>query len=525
MRGARTRVRRWALRAVVATLAVAAAVAAFLVPALTRASSLIRDRATEALSRRFNSEVTLSTLEVNAFPSPAVAGEGLVVRHGGRHDVAPLIEVPDFSATAGLAGLWTRPLRLRTVELTGLSVRIPVGGAPVKLIPDREGRSTAPRAAEPRRLVIDHLRSQAALLEIASRDPAKLPRRFDIHDLQMWSLGDGDGTPFLASLTNPTPRGDIRTEGVFGPWEADNPRATPVRGRYRFEHADLDSIKGLGGVLSSTGDYRGVLERIEVSGRTSTPDFSIDVAGHPVPLDTTFEAVVDGTNGDTWLEQVHGTLGETLIVARGSIVRAVDVKGRHIAVDVAIDNGRLEDVLSLAVDASRPPMSGRMTLKASLLIPAGDEDVVEKMRLRGTFDLAQATFASFDIQRRVNELSRRGRGHTAPDGPTVVSRLQGAFTMQDGTLRFSRLSFGVPGATVRLAGTYGLRSQAIAFSGDLLLDASLRQTTTGWKSVLAWMAQPFFRRPGGGSRLPIRISGTREKFSFGLDIKRALLPG
>jgi len=43
--------------------------------------------------------------------------------------------------------------------------------------------------------------------------------------------------------------------------------------------------------------------------------------------------------------------------------------------------------------------------------------------------------------------------------------------------------------------------------------------------VLALIAQPFFRRPGGGSRLPIRIAGTRSKPQFGLDLKKAFLTG
>jgi hypothetical protein len=75
---------------------------------------------------------------------------------------------------------------------------------------------------------------------------------------------------------------------------------------------------------------------------------------------------------------------------------------------------------------------------------------------------------------------------------------------------------------VNLAGTYDLHSQAIDLAGDLLTDASLADMTHGFKSVLARLAQPFFRRKGGGSRLPIRISGTRSHPSFGLDVHRVL---
>jgi hypothetical protein len=61
----------------------------------------------------------------------------------------------------------------------------------------------------------------------------------------------------------------------------------------------------------------------------------------------------------------------------------------------------------------------------------------------------------------------------------------------------------------------------MAFAGNLLLDASLPDTLGGFKSILARAAQPFFRRPGGGSKLPIKIAGPRAKPAFGLDVRRA----
>jgi hypothetical protein len=105
-----------------------------------------------------------------------------------------------------------------------------------------------------------------------------------------------------------------------------------------------------------------------------------------------------------------------------------------------------------------------------------------------------------------------------------VSRLSGTFKLREGTLTFADLSFGVPGAIVQIAGTYDLKRELLDFRGHLLLDATLAETTTGWKAVAAKVAQPLFRRPGGGSKLPIRISGPREKPEFGLDVRRAIGP-
>jgi hypothetical protein len=271
------------------------------------------------------------------------------------------------------------------------------------------------------------------------------------------------------------------------------------------------------------GRYQGVLQRIEVDGQTETPDFAIDIAGQPVPLRTRFEAVVDGTNGDTFLEHVEARLRESTIVAKGAVVRTEEVRGRHVTLDVRVVEGRIEDLLALAVKAASPPLTGRIDVETTFVLPAGEQDVVERLQLEGRFTLAQARFANIDVQQRIATLSRRGRGEEeeAARGESVVSNVAGRFALRDSRLTFSQLAFSVPGATVQLAGTYDLRSEQMAFGGDLLLDASLPDTLSGLKSLLARAVQPFFRRPGGGSKLPIRISGPRTKPAFGLDVRRA----
>ena len=505
---------------------------AILLSIATRITPHVRLRAVAALNERFASDVDLASVQISLFPRPQILGTGLVLRHKGRTDVAPLITIQSYSASAGLWGLIHSPLHLGTVELDRLAISIPPGGVHGDLAdPSEEGDATVkgekahgePHASK---LVIDQIVSRTARLDIVSRDPGKLPRRFEIHDLVMRGLGDRDGATFEATLTNPTPRGEIATRGRFGPWQADEPSQTPVRGEYTFKSANLDTIKGIGGTLSSVGTYSGVLERIEVEGETDTPDFSIDRAAQPVPLKTRFHAIVDGTNGDTALERVEARLIDTLIVARGAVIRTEDVKGRRITLDVAIDDGRIEDVLKLAVKATKPVMSGRMQLKARLLLPAGDRDVMDKLDLSGTIRLNEARFSNVNVQEKINALSQRGKGDaTAANGPGVVSRLSGTFTLRGGTLTFSDLSFGVPGAIVQIAGTYDVKQETLDFRGNLLLDATLAETTSGWKAVLGRIAQPLFRRQGGGSKLPIRISGPREHPTFGLDVGRALGPG
>ena len=482
----------------------------------TRLSPYVRDKAVSSLSERFQSDVDMDWLQVSLFPRPEVAGGRLSLRHNGRSDVPPLITIGSYSASAGLFGLLSSPLRVRTVELDRLEIRIPPGG--MRGAVTRPGTDTAG-------VVIDRIVSREARLEIMPRDKGKLPRVFEIHDLVMGGLGHGGGSAFHAVLTNPTPRGEITTQGTFGPWQKADPRTTPIRGTYAFKDANLDTIKGIAGILSSTGAYSGRLEKIDVKGETDTPDFAIDVAGQPVSLKTRFHAIVDGTNGDTFLEQVEARLLETVILAKGAVVRAEDVKGRKTMLDVKIENGRIEDVLKLAVKSQKAPMTGRMRLNTTFLLPAGDADVIAKLQLAGTFRLNQARFTDVNVQKQINELSRRGRGDMDNERSSVVSNLSGTFALRNGTLRFTNLTFGVPGAVVQLAGTFNLQRETLDFRGHALLDASLAEMTTGFKSALARLAQPLFRRKGGGTKLPIRISGPRSKPEFGLDVKRALTPG
>ena len=491
------------------------------------ATPYLRDRVVEALNQRFESQVALGSLEMSVLSQARAAGTQLTLRHNGRTDVPPLISIESFEASAPVLGLVRTPVHLGSVKLEGLAVRIPPGG----LNPgrhDQPDNAHVPHGERASPILIDRIESRSARVEIHSRRPDRLPRVWDIQNLVMRDFGSLKGSPFEAGVINPVPRGVVDTHGSFGPWHADEPGLTPVGGNYVFQNADMNVIKGLDGTLSSAGTYDGVLERIEVEGTTEIPDFSLDLAGQQVPLSTRFKAIVDGTNGDTILERVEARLNDSPILAKGSIVRATEVKGRHIELDVRLDGARLEDILQLAVKASRPPLTGRIDLTTRMVLPAGDVDVVDRLQLDGAFQLAQARFTNMNVQRRITTLSRRGRGEEDDEGADnerVVSNLRGRFKLANATLTFSELTFAVPGSIVQLHGTYDLHSQQMNFTGELLTDATLADMTSGLKSLLARVAQPFFRREGGGSRLPIRISGTRNKPQFGLDMGRVLRRG
>jgi hypothetical protein len=74
--------------------------------------------------------------------------------------------------------------------------------------------------------------------------------------------------------------------------------------------------------LSSEGKFSGVLNNIDVDGETTTPDFSLSIAGHPLLLKTDFQATVDEITGDTLLHPVTAQFLNTILVCNGGIVKA-----------------------------------------------------------------------------------------------------------------------------------------------------------------------------------------------------------
>jgi hypothetical protein len=293
-----------------------------------------------------------------------------------------------------------------------------------------------------------------------------------------------------------------------------------LSGDYVFTHADLDPFPGIGGTLDSTGRFEGVLERIVADGRTSTPDFSLDVSGRPVPLETEFHAVIDGTTGDTALDPVRAKLLHSTIIARGGVFAMPDHAGRAVLLDVTVNPGRLEDILRLGVKSDRPPLIGGLRFHTQLAVLPGSGKVIQRLKLNGRFQADAAEPTNPAIQEKLARLSRRAEGKPGDkNAGRAVFDLNGRFLLNNAAARFPSMSFKIPGAKLDLSGAYGLYSEQLDFSGDLRLDAKLSQTFTGWKSLLLKPLDPFFRK-SGKTVLPIRITGLRSEPKFQLQLHR-----
>ena len=467
----------------------------------------------DELSARFNGGVELQSLHVNLTPRMQVTGDGLSLRYRNRTDVPPLIRIEHFSFNLGVLGIVHVPRHIKGVYVENMVITIP----PRQRDPNQPPPPTSEKSGRMPRVIFDEIVCNDTDLVLLPKKAGKDPLDFDIHDLVMTHAGANRAFDFHGTLTNAKPKGEIATRGSFGPWDGEEPGDTAVSGKYSFADADLNPFAGIGGTLSSTGRYSGQLNKLEVEGVTDTPDFSLDPIGRPVPLHTEFSATVDGTDGDTYLHPVRATLLHSLIIANGSVVRASSKKGRVISLSIYAPNARLQDILRLATKSNEPVMTGSVNLKAKMLLPPGREKVVHRLVLDGDFGVNDAEFASVEVREKLESLSRHALGKpNNEDAGSAVTDLLGRFHLEHDLATFEQLHFSVPGADVRLKGKYDLPNENLDFQGDLRMRAKLSQTVTGKKSFFLKLADPFFKKEGAGSVVPIRISGTRDDPKFAL---------
>jgi hypothetical protein len=467
------------------------------------------------IQQRFHGQVQLDSIDIKVYPSVRVTGAGVRVLFEGREDLPPLISIDSFTVTSSWAELMRLPRHISHVTLVGLKITVPTG------IP----RPAGPRPRSKSRfhgIYLDNVQANDATLTILPKQAGKDPQVYDLASVEAHSTSSDGRMAFRTTLRIPVPPGNIISSGVFGPWNPDAPGFSPVSGSYTYKDADLGHFKGISGILSSEGRYDGELENIIVDGTTDTPDFQVDSGGHPVHLTTTFHAIVDGENGNTTLDPVDAHFRNTTFHATGTVSGTPGVKGKAIRLHVSTAGARMEDILLLVVKDD-PALTGDVRLNTAFLLPPQSKnDVLNRLFLDGSFNVDKMVFTNHGIEQKVDKLSMRSRGDTGdvPQDENVATEMQGRLRLQQGMITFSDLNFSVPGANVNMTGTFALANQALDLHGTFDMDAKLSQTTTGVKSFLLRAANPFFAKPGGGTRIPFKIGGTAKFPIYGLDRHR-----
>ena len=455
------------------------------------------------LEEASGSKVRVQAFHRKYFPSPGCVIEGVEFDHGSNSGT-PLITIRKLTIRGSYFGVILR--RVSSITAEGLRIVIPPFG------------SGETFRATPSKITIDEIVANDALLEFALRKPDTPPLRFEIHEIALHNVGWNGPLSYRVKVKIPEPPGEIAAEGNFGVWNINEAGETPVSGEYKFDHADLSVYGGIAGTLSSAGKFSGTLRHIDIFGTTNTPDFEVQSGGHPVQLIADFTAYVDATHGDTFLKHVDAHFGRTHVVAEGSIAESPEGHGKAAIIDLYAQNGRIEDMLMLFVSGRKSPMSGEVSMDAKVEIPPGEQPFLKKVKLRGEFGVGAGKFAP-DTQESVNKFSAGARGEkVTDDSETALSDLTGQVEAKDGTANFANLSFTVPGAHSRMHGTFNMIDSRIDMRGRIRVDTKISNTTSGGKAILLKMMDPLLQKKRQGEVLPVRISGTYQHPSFGLDL-------
>jgi hypothetical protein len=470
---------------------------------------------TQSLQEDFPATVTFHKFRPTFFPHPGCVAEGLAFRRlGSSPNTPPVVTIQRFTVEAHYIDILTRPGHLARTVMNGFRVYVPPAGTPIAPSNWQESKSTTH---------VDEIIADGASIEIARADHNS-SLIFDIHTLKLGTVSQGQPFSYNVTLHNPLPPGEIRAQGNFGPWNYGDSGRTPVSGRYDFQNADLSVFEGIAGMLSSHDDFHGILGHLESRGSIDIPDFTVTRSKHSTHLSVDYHAFIDGTNGDVQLERVTTDFLKTHLVGNGQIAGHPGEHGKTAALDLAVHNGRMQDVLRMFVSEPKPPFSGIASLRAHVIIPPGNRPFVQKVVLSGDFGVEGGQFTKASTQKDIDALSDKSRGAKQDeqaeeeDPERVISNITGHVDLRNAAATFVNLSLNVPGAFARMNGTYNLQSEVVDLHGTLKTDVELSKMTSGFKSVLLKPFDVFFKRKHAGAAVPVHLVGTYKDPQAGLDL-------
>ena len=470
---------------------------------------------TKALQDRFARTVQIRSFRKTYFP-PGCVAEGVSFLHRKRKDLPPLITVQTLIIRGSYNGLLRIHARVDEVQIKGLHVLIPPPG-PSGQPPGVMPLTTSTTGAT---VTIGEIKTDGALLEFMPGKPGQEPFKLQVHRLTLDNVGEKGVIPYHAALLNPEPPGEIRSEGKIGPWNEDDPGSTPVSGSYTYDHVNLGVFDGIAGTLSSQGKFSGTIGHIDANGETDVPDFRVSGSSHTVHLISNFQAVVDGTNGDTYLQNVDSRFQRTTVTSNGSVAGHPGQQGKTVRLEMAVNGGRIEDLLSLFTEEKRPSMTGSINLRAKVQVPPGPPGFLRKLDLAGSFGIGSGRFTNPDVQQPVNTLTQSGRGENkkqqAEDPETVLSTFRGQVSAKNGVATLSSVSFSAPGTRAQLRGTFNLVDRKVDLHGILYTEGKLSDTTSGFKALVLKAVGPFLKQKSV-TVVPYSITGTSANPSFALD--------
>jgi len=444
------------------------------------------------------------------FPYPGCIATNVIVHH--QADAGPpLLDISTLELRGNYWSLLRFSKNLTLVHSDGTHIRFRAGK------PKSQNRSTKSNFS----ITVNTLIADRTVLEFASKEPRNPPFVISVRRAQLSPVSADRALHFETDLHIPTPPGDIHSSGQFGPWSTNDPFATPVAGTYEFQHADLTFTGGIAGILESRGAYHGPIRQIDISGSATVPDFRVSDVNHPVEFSTRYRATVDGQSGDTVLHEIDVRLAHTDITGNGSVVRARAGDGKIASFTFAVLNGRIEDFLYLLTRSARPGMVGALRVRTTASLAPGPEPFLKKLQMTGEFQITGGRFTAPSTEESLERIRDKSRRQPVYYRADALSSLRGSTSVGTGVAHLSNILFEAPGASARLSGTFDLLSTRVDLRGIAHLDSTLSSTTTGVKSVLLHILNPFFKsKRRKGSTIAIKLAGAYGHTSVGLDLGR-----
>jgi hypothetical protein len=284
---------------------------------------------------------------------------------------------------------------------------------------------------------------------------------------------------------------------------------------------NLGVFEGIAGTLSSQGKFSGTLGHINAEGNVDVPDFKVSTSRHIDHLASNYNAVVDGTNGDTYLTRVESHFGRTTVISVGDIKGHRGQHGKTVMLTINVPQGRVEDLLRLFTGSPRPAETGNVRLQTKVEFAPGPQGFLSRLRLDGEFGIGSGHFTDPQIQMPVNRLAESARGETKQqeqaDTTIVLSNLKGHVSASGGIAKISKVSFTEPGTLAEIEGTYNLIDKKLNLRGVLHTSGKLADTKTGFKSLVLTALGPFLKKKSI-TVVPFVITGTANDPSFALDL-------
>lgn len=423
-----------------------------------------------------------------------------------------VIAIDRIAVRGSYAGLMDKPLRLNEIEIGGLRILL----APHHGTSEPFGISIA--ADSKPKFQVNEIRLNDAMLRIPRDSPALPPLDFAFHNAVLEDLGPNRKLRFQIAAHNPVPSGEVHLKGEATPFAVSSLHDIPIKGQFTFEKADLSVPHSISGLLNASGNCRGTMGDLICAGTADVPKFEVYGSKHPVHIASRYQAALNTLTGNAELSEVLAHFNGTSVSATGRV--SGDPKGKTLTLDMAVHDGRLEDLLELFTSAPTPGMRAVIDMRGRFVIPPGPPDFLTKLRVNGKFFLRHSSFTNPKSQTPLDRLAASAEGEPKKqqrESPqTATANVHADVTARNGVADLQNVVFEFPGIRGHLAGTFALHDKQVHLNGVFETQGKLADTSSGLKALMLKVIGPLWPKSGGVKSIPFAISGRGSNSSFRL---------